>query len=274
MTRGLYPRDTLTKDDLRTMQELRKNIYKNGLLGMGELHKMCFGCGQSLGIDEFGLTCHIHGSRPSSTALQTVSRMFAHSLLFSSFSPSHPGFGCTSGFVLHTGLQMAKKYGLLNSKLNKNTAMLTVLSCGALGMFLGASKTGKENVHNLHPIFQIGAVPPKPNELERVGYGKTVQQAQLGRTANNLVDNTVDRQKLEEIAMMRRTTLKNRIEKGHGISDSHGGNWYREPEEEKVDIDDLKQAQLMRRKSLADRITKGHGLSDSHGGQWYRENGK
>mmetsp|Transcript_63335 Transcript_63335/g.95598 ORF Transcript_63335/g.95598 Transcript_63335/m.95598 type:complete len:218 (-) Transcript_63335:228-881(-) len=214
MTRGLYPPDTLSKDDVKTMQELRRNIYSSAILG--------------------------------------------------------GGFGCTSGFVLHTGLQMAKKYGLLNSKLNKNTAMLAVLGCGALGMFLGASKTGKESVHNLHPIFQIGAVPPKANELERVGYGKTVQQAQLGQTSeNNLVDGSVDRQKLQEIAMMRRSTLKNRIEKGHGISDSHGGHWYREPEDEKVDIDELKQAQLMRRQSLADRIAKGNGLSDSRGGQWY-----
>jgi hypothetical protein len=182
---------------------------------------------------------------------------------------------------------MAKKHGLYTAKLNRNTAMLTVLGCGALGMFLGACKTGKEGVHNLHPIFQNGAVPRHNNNelsLEKVNYRQTLQRARgrdedvatMAITEDDDDANTggsIDRQKLEEMRMLRRRTLKNRIEKGHGISDSHGGHWYREPEEEKVDIDQLKQVQLLRRESLSHRIEKGHGLSDSHGGHWYRGTG-
>lgn len=36
MTRGLYPPDTLTKDDVQTLANVRKEIYTGGLLGGGE----------------------------------------------------------------------------------------------------------------------------------------------------------------------------------------------------------------------------------------------
>ena len=193
------------------------------------------------------------------------------------------GFGTTSGFVLHTGLRVAKRYGLINSKLNRNTAMLTVLGCGALGMFLGATKTGKENVHNLHPIFQVGAVPPKADDKivggdtdGRPNYRQTVQQAQQLQQSSN---SSVDVNQLKEAQGLRRRSLAERITKGQGFTDSHGGKWFHDNDGDgsdsngdKVNIDQLREAQVLRRQSLTDRIKKGSGLSDSHGGKWFGRN--
>ena len=37
MTRGLVPPDTLTKDDIRTLGDVRRDIWSNGIVGGGEL---------------------------------------------------------------------------------------------------------------------------------------------------------------------------------------------------------------------------------------------
>ena len=36
MTRGLYPPDTLSKDDIYTLQQLRKDLWYNAFIGGGE----------------------------------------------------------------------------------------------------------------------------------------------------------------------------------------------------------------------------------------------
>lgn len=171
--------------------------------------------------------------------------------------------------MLHTGAQWAKKLGFFNKKLNKNTALLSVLSGGALGMFVFAAAKGKEQVHNLHPIFQVGADPKGG-----LDYRTKVQKAkELER--NHLEDHdddgdTLDLKKLEQHRLVRRRSLMDNLETGHGLSDSHGGRW--ETPEPDVDRKKLEQHRMVRRRSLMDTIQKGHGLSDSHGGQWYGQN--
>jgi len=36
MTRGLYPPDTLSKDDIYTLQQLRRDLWYNAFVGGGE----------------------------------------------------------------------------------------------------------------------------------------------------------------------------------------------------------------------------------------------
>lgn len=96
--------------------------------------------------------------------------------------------------------------------------MLSVLGGGALGMFLFAVSTGKEEVHLLHPIFQVGAVPP--GELDRQDYRNTIIQAEKSEE--------LDVQKLQERRITRRRSLMDGFQKGHGLNDSHGGHWFKE----------------------------------------------
>jgi hypothetical protein len=129
------------------------------------------------------------------------------------------GFGAGTGLVFHTGAQWARRLGLTNAKLNRNTLMLSILGGGAFGMFLFSSSTGKEQVHKLHPIFQNGAVPP--GELDRQDYRN--KMAQVGEQEVDL-----DMTKMHENRLTRRRTMMDQFKKGHGLNDAHGGHWYKE----------------------------------------------
>jgi hypothetical protein len=118
------------------------------------------------------------------------------------------GLGACAGFVMYTGAQWAKKFGYLpKTTLNRNHGMLMVLGGFAFCTFLAASKTGKEEVHVLHPIFRVGATDQEAaEEHQKLNYE--------GR-----------RQALMENRMTRRKTLDNLLHKHHGLSDSHAGRW-------------------------------------------------
>mmetsp|Transcript_17259 Transcript_17259/g.30106 ORF Transcript_17259/g.30106 Transcript_17259/m.30106 type:complete len:160 (-) Transcript_17259:130-609(-) len=156
MTRGLYPPESLSDDDVQTLRVVRRDIYTNGAIG--------------------------------------------------------GGLGACTGLVLYTGAQWAKKFGYLQrTTLNRNVGMLVVMSGFALGTFLAASKTGKEEVHVLHPIFQVGAV-------------NSPQQ-----------HNVVDPVRLQQMRMTRRKTLAENLHSGQGLNDSHSGRWVEENSETKFE---------------------------------------
>jgi hypothetical protein len=167
------------------------------------------------------------------------------------------GFGAGSGLVLHTAGQWARKLKFTKASFNRNTLMLSVLGGGALGMFLFASSTGKQEVYKLHPIFQVGAMPQ----------GELDYQKRLQRAKEISGEQDIDIKRLKEVQLVRRKSLMDKIEKGHGLSDAHGGHWYRDDD---VDIHKMKDMRMTRRKSLMDNLERGKGLSDSHGGHWSR----
>lgn len=141
--------------------------------------------------------------------------------------------------------------------------MLSVLGSGALGMFLFATSTGKQEVYKLHPIFQVGAMPK--GELD---YSKRLQKAKELDSLDNNTD--LDVQKLEQVRVFRRQTMKDTLQNHRGLSDSHGGHWYQQ-EEKPLDMDELKGNRLVRKQTVRDALQNHRGLSDSHGGRWYRE---
>lgn len=144
--------------------------------------------------------------------------------------------------------------------------MLSVLGGGAFGMFLFAVATGKEQVHNLHPIFQIGAAPP--GDLHRETYIRKMSQT---TEANGL-----DFERMHQTRVTRRTTLNDSFQKT-GLSDSHGGHWYNDEEEEEskkggqLDVQRMLQSRKTRRRVMEDSFQKS-GLSDAHGGRWQKDN--
>jgi len=206
MTRGLYPPDTLSNNDIETLQQLRRDIYGNAVMG--------------------GF------------------------------------FGMGSGLILHTAAQWARKLGVTKASFNRNTKMLSVLGCGALGMFVFATSTGKQEVYKLHPIFQVGAMPKE----ESIDYSKKVQRAQLFPSDDDEGEEHVDVSKLQSIRTVRRKTMQDNLEHGKGFSDAHGGHWYHDDDE--VDVAKFKEVRAARRKTLNNAIQNQHGLSDSHGGRW------
>lgn len=96
--------------------------------------------------------------------------------------------------------------------------MLSVLGGGALGMFLFSVAAGKEQVHNLHPIFQVGAVPP--GDLDHINYQNKINQAHQ--------QEDLDFEKMQEIRLTRRRSMMDTFKRGHGLNDAHGGHWVKE----------------------------------------------
>lgn len=157
------------------------------------------------------------------------------------------GYGSAFGFIgyafssfVYNRLDDARKKKI-PIHFNRNTAFFTVMCSGALGSFLMSTTTGKNSVHEMHPIFEIG----KSDKL--TPYQKAYEESQK-------LDDDIDvyRQRL----ISRRKTIKNRMDSQHGLSDSHGGKW--DPSDE--ENDEYQQRKVDRRQALKKRFTR-----DSHG---------
>lgn len=175
MSRSFTPPSTLSQQDIRTIADVRRDIWTNSFHGMG--------------------------------------------------------YGSVTGIVAHTIASLVTR----SKQLNRNTALFSFLAGGALGSFLAATVTGKNQVHQLHPIFQIGATgsnssggrpdtggdssPPLVRAKER--------EEQLRTTLERRHSN-VEPSSQEDILrnrMLRRKTLQNALLHQNGLNDSHGGHW-------------------------------------------------
>ena len=97
---------------------------------------------------------------------------------------------------------------------------------GALGSFLLAVTRGKNRVHQLHDIFEVGKLDT------RTPYQKERDDSQIDSRENSTEHLAQERQKR---ITARRNTVRRRIEEGHGLSDAHGGHWLESKGEEVQD---------------------------------------
>ena len=144
MSRSFHPPDTLSKEDIRTISEVRRDIWVDGFYGMA--------------------------------------------------------VGSATGLILHMALSalgrsVYRKPPL--STLNRNTAMAWTMGGGALGSLILSTTRGKNEVHQLHPIFRRGAREPEPIpslDENEVGHENQlqaqVQEELLGRERNRLFRRT------------------------------------------------------------------------------------
>jgi hypothetical protein len=118
MSKAFTPPDTLSKENIKTIADVRREIWTSGMTGLaiGSLT---------------GLAFHVILRRPSGI------RAFFRSRL---------GTGNTSATTATT-----PDYA------QKNSLMLFVLLGGTMGSFLSALSAGKNQVHTLHPVFKIGS---------------------------------------------------------------------------------------------------------------------
>jgi hypothetical protein len=159
MSRSFTPPGSLSKEEIRTIADVRRDIWTNSFYGIG--------------------------------------------------------YGSLTGITGHTILSFMQGrgwFGKSSLKLNRNTALLCFLGGGALGSFLAASTTGKNQVHNLHPIFQVGAQTPPG----------TPYQKSIATASSEGESTSEDRLRNRNL---RRKTLKKTLENPNGLNDSHGGRW-------------------------------------------------
>ncbi|KAI2500761.1 hypothetical protein MHU86_13685 [Fragilaria crotonensis] len=117
-------------------------------------------------------------------------------------------YGSVTALTGHTIVSLVTR----SKKLNRNTALLSFLLGGSLGSFLAATTTGKNQVHSLHHIFQVGATSTSNPSSEG---GQQEQQLKEELSPEVLKHNRV----------LRRKTLQNALESHSGLNDSHGGRW-------------------------------------------------
>lgn len=236
MTRAFTPPETLSKEDIRKVADVRRDIWTSAFWGMG--------------------------------------------------------VGSVGCFALHTLAQVASRRGLIKgaNTLNRNTALLSFLGGGAFGSFIMATTTGKNEVHKLHPVFEVGSkqeyeqslirAQQREENLRSLERDRLVRRASQGVEGGEVVSiSSLDgeRQERARNRMMRRKTLQDRLLHGQGQTDSHGGRWapedarfegqvvYVDPDEER----EMRQRnRMLRRKTLQDTIEHGRGQTDSHGGKW------
>jgi len=73
-----------------------------------------------------------------------------------------------------------------------------------MGSFAFATAAGKNEVHNLRHIYEVGK-----KDMNRDEGGDVVESRRRRR-------------------LTRRTAVAKNLETGHGLSDSHGGHWVKE----------------------------------------------
>jgi len=173
MSRAFTPPDTLTKEDVKTIADVRRAIWTNGFKGLAV------------------------GSLAGYTAHTTARSLQSWSM---SRAVRAAGEGARA-----TELQ----YLLKGITFSKNTALLSFMACGAIGGFVFATAAGKSNVHNLHPIFEIG----KQDRSTR--YQELIKRAQQ-------IEGEKEREKRR---LQRHQSLHENLVHGQGLSDSHGGRW-------------------------------------------------
>lgn len=208
MSRSFHPPNTLTKEEIRTIADVRRDIWTNGFYGMA--------------------------------------------------------YGSLTGITGHTIMSALAHRQIVSIKLNRNTAMLSFLLGASLGSFLMASTTGKNQVHNLHPIFDVGAVKPYGSSTT------TTPNISATGTPNSPYQQSIEMDAADRLRNrgMRRETLKKALEKPNGLNDSHGGRWVKDAND-----DGRHDNRMLRRKTLKKTLENPNGLNDSHGGRWVNDSG-
>lgn len=162
--------------------------------------------------------------------------------------------------------------------LGKNTFLFSLLGGGALGSFVMSTTAGKNAVHMLHPIFSLGRDENAGKSPYQIGMAKArkAQEEINATTKINTEEDELDAAHHRTRSLLRKASMKRRLETGHSLSDTHGNTW---PSTEEVTEEMQKdksirrselwdQRQANRRKTIRDRIVGGKALSDSTGGHW------
>ena len=292
MSRAFAPPDTLSQDDIRTVADVRRAVWINGLFGLG--------AGSVTG-------CVTH------LVLQTLQRRYvvgttdtATEAAQKSSSISSATSGKTATPKINTNSTIYKLLRPL-PPLGKNTFLLSFLGGGALGSFLLSTTAGKNAVHLLHPIFNIGRDEYAGKSPYQVAMSKAAQKGQQQKSSDGTEtqqqqqqhdddgatimneDSIVAAIEADELdithhrkrTLRRQASIKRRLEHGHSLSDTHSNTWPTSHPATPSIHDQDTSIQLSKDKSLhraevwgrrqsnrkqyiKDKIESGNSLSDSH----------
>ncbi len=167
------------------------------------------------------------------------------------------GYGSAGGYILHTTARLVHNSlsdaakGKLKFpgsdkpiRFNRNTAFFSFMAGGALGSFLLATTKGKNEVHQMHDIFEIGK-----NEY-KTPYQMAYENAKMKS------EETDEERRRRHLS--RRKTISKRLIEGQGLSDSHSGTWLQEDK-----MNEHEKRRSDRRISISKRLEDSSGLNRS-----------
>ena len=255
MSRAFTPPDTLTPTDIKTVADVRRSVWINGLFGLG------------VG-SVTGMAGHL--------VLQTLQRRYVPEAVEKSTETLNksppPTAASTSKSFLYKVLKPLPP-------LTKNTFLLSFLGGGALGSFLLSTTAGKNAVHLLHPIFQIGreeyvGLSPYQIEAKKAAEKEKNQLSNAATTTITTAATTMEEDDLDihhhkQRTQNRKSTLKQRLESGPSLSDTHSTQAHYQDEEvvqrrQSRAVHRWERRQTERRKWVKEKIESGGSLSDSH----------
>ncbi|EED86563.1 predicted protein [Thalassiosira pseudonana CCMP1335] len=251
MSRAFSPPDTLSQDNVKSIADVRRTVWINGFLGLG---------------------------------VGSVTGMLGHIVLQK--MQSHY-VGDTTSVAQKAQEKTKESFGWIQKclrplpPLGRNTFLLSVLGGGALGSFVMSTTAGKNAVHLLHPVFQVGRdehagqspyqiAIAKAKELEGKLAATDTQQSQTNEDELDVAHHRAR-------SLRRKGSMKRRLESGHSLSDTHGNTW---PYSEEDALEETKKKKAMNRADAWDRrqtqrrdwvhekIERGKALSNSTGGHW------
>lgn len=137
-----------------------------------------------------------------------------------------------------------------------------------------SNRAGKNAVHLLHPIFQIG----RDEHAGQSPYQIALKKARTDSSTQTQIteEDELDAAHHRARSLHRRASIKERLESGHSLSSTHGNTWpYEEEEMEETKrnkalnrAEEWERRQTQRREWVHDKIEKGRALSDATGGHW------
>ena len=262
MSRAFTPPDTLSQDDIRTVADVRRAVWINGLFGLG--------AGSAI-----GMIGHL--------ALQTLQRRYVPEI--AAAAAAEKSTEKISATTLSKKQTTSILYKLLKPlpPLTKNTFLLSFLGGGALGSFVLSSTAGKNAVHLLHPIFNVGRdeyAGMSPYQIEAKKAEMALQQQQSNVVEDGALttaaiinqDSQLDIQHHKQRTLHRKASIKERLESGHSLSDTHSTEAHYHPGDGEEIVRDKamhraevwERRQTERRRWVKDKIESGGSLSDSH----------
>ncbi|KAL7463868.1 hypothetical protein ACHAXS_004219 [Conticribra weissflogii] len=253
MSRAFNPPDTLSQDNIRTVADVRRTVWINGIFGLGA-------------GSVTGMMSHI--------ILQKLQRHYIGDEVASDSSKiPRKNTGKESGFMYRCLRPLPP--------LGKNTFLLSLLGGGALGSFVMSTTAGKNAVHLLHPIFQVGRDEHAGKSPYQIAMANAQKQQLTGDSSSEQRTKDVDELDADHhrIRSLRRSqSIKRRLESGQSLSDTHGNTWpYSDSSEETEEAQkdramyrarEWGRRQTLRKEWVQDKISKGRALSDSTGGHW------
>mmetsp|Transcript_19925 Transcript_19925/g.32725 ORF Transcript_19925/g.32725 Transcript_19925/m.32725 type:complete len:282 (+) Transcript_19925:192-1037(+) len=275
MSRAFTPPDTLTPTDIKTVADVRRSVWINGLFGLG------------VG-SVTGMAGHL--------VLQTLQRRYVpDEVANNNAAPPSGGVEKSSEKLIakkSTTTTTSFLYKVLKPlpPLTRNTFLLSFLGGGALGSFVLSSTAGKNAVHLLHPIFNLGRdeyAGLSPYQIEAKKAEREQQQQQSSHVTTTTTnyssiassameqqdDEQLDIQHHKQRTQHRRASIKERLESGHSLSDTHSTEAHYHPEEDSLQrkrskaihrAERWERRQTERRMWVKEKIESGGSLSDSH----------